>query len=130
MKAKMIHRCIHVFDLEKSLAFYKRAFGLDVVREITRAEGSRKIVYIGNDTTDFELELVWESGRTEAYERLRSTTSMRRVFCMTKWIACATNSAAMAFISSKTPMAAAWRLCPAICGTRRFARRLALSDNA
>ena len=40
MKAKMVHRCIHVLDLEKSLAFYKRAFGLDVVREITRAEGS------------------------------------------------------------------------------------------
>ena len=76
MKAKMIHRCIHVLDLEKSLAFYKRAFGLDVVREITRAEGSRKIVYIGNDTTDFELELVWESGRTEAYDNGSNDTHL------------------------------------------------------
>ena len=75
MKAKMIHRCIHVLDLEKSLAFYKRAFGLDVVREISRAEGSRKIVYIGNDTSDFELELVVPSiifrkfSRTQASHR-------------------------------------------------------------
>ena len=76
MKAKMVHRCIHVLDLEKSLAFYKRAFGLDVVREITRAEGSRKIVYIGNDTTDFELELVWESGRTEAYDNGSNDTHL------------------------------------------------------
>ena len=76
MKAKMIHRCIHVLDLEKSLAFYKRAFGLDVVREISRAEGSRKIVYIGNDTTDFELELVWESGRTEAYDNGSNDTHL------------------------------------------------------
>ena len=60
----------------KSLAFYKRAFGLDVVREITRAEGSRKIVYIGNDTTDFELELVWESGRTEAYDNGSNDTHL------------------------------------------------------
>ena len=76
MKAKMVHRCIHVLDLEKSLAFYKRAFGLEVVREITRAEGSRKIVYIGNDTTDFELELVWESGRTEAYDNGSNDTHL------------------------------------------------------
>lgn len=76
MKAKMIHRCIHVLDLEKSLAFYKRAFGLDVVREITRAEGSRKIVYMGNNTTDFELELVWESGRTEAYDNGSNDTHL------------------------------------------------------
>lgn len=69
-------RCIHVLDLEKSLAFYKRAFGLEVVREITRAEGSRKIVYIGNDTTDFELELVWESGRTEAYDNGSNDTHL------------------------------------------------------
>ena len=32
MKAKMIHRCIHVLDLEKSLAFYERALGLTVQR--------------------------------------------------------------------------------------------------
>ena len=47
-----------------------------MVREITRAGGSRKIVYIGNDTTDFELELVWESGRTEAYDNGSNDTHL------------------------------------------------------
>ena len=129
MKAKMIHRCIHVLDLEKSLAFYKRAFGLDVVREITRAEGSRKIVYIGNDTTDFELELVWESGRTEAYDNGSNDTHLAFAVddvdaarLLHDEMDCVCHELGrMASISSKTPMAAAWRLCPAICGTRRFA---------
>ena len=31
MKAKMIHRCIHVLDLDASLAFYERALGLVAV---------------------------------------------------------------------------------------------------
>ena len=68
MKAKMVHRGIHVLELEKSLASSKRAFELDVVRELTRAGGSRKIVYIGTDATDFELELVGERDRTEPYD--------------------------------------------------------------
>ena len=45
-------------------------------RRCSRAEGSRKIVYIGNDTTDFELELVWESGRTEAYDNGSNDTHL------------------------------------------------------
>ena len=68
MKAKMIHRCIHVLDLDKSLEFYKKALGLDVVREMGPEDGSWKNVYVGNDTTDFELELTWNNGRVEPYE--------------------------------------------------------------
>lgn len=65
MKAKMVHRCIRVLDLDRSLAFYKQALGLDEIREIWSEDGSRKNVYVGNDTTDFELELTWENGRIE-----------------------------------------------------------------
>lgn len=68
MKAKMVHRCIHVLDLDKSLKFYKKALGLDVVREMGPDDGSWKNVYIGNDTTDFELELTWNNGRVEPYD--------------------------------------------------------------
>ena len=40
MKAKMIHRCIHVLDLDASLAFYERALGLAVQRRMGPDDGS------------------------------------------------------------------------------------------
>lgn len=68
MKAKMVHENFHVLDLEKSIAFYQEAFGLEVVDEISPEDGSWKIVYMGNDTTEFRLELTWNEGRTDPYE--------------------------------------------------------------
>ena len=65
MKAKMIHRCIHVLDLEKSLAFYERALGLTVQRRMGPEDGSWENVFVGNGETDFQVELTWNRGRTE-----------------------------------------------------------------
>lgn len=59
MKFKMIHENYNVADLEKSLAFYEKALGLKEKSRKTDPEGSFIIVYIGNDETDFELELTW-----------------------------------------------------------------------
>ena len=67
MKAKMIHENFHVLDLGKSLDFYKNALGLEEVRRIEPDDGSWLIIYLGNDTTTFELELTWNKGRTEPY---------------------------------------------------------------
>ena len=67
MKAKMIHENLHVLDLEKSLAFYKEALGLELLRTVGPDDGSWSLSYLGNDTTDFELELTWNDGRTEPY---------------------------------------------------------------
>ncbi|MDL2300904.1 VOC family protein [Lachnospiraceae bacterium OttesenSCG-928-D06] len=65
MKFKMIHENYNVLDLERSLAFYEKALGL---KEIRRANGNGFIiVYIGNEETDFELELTWLSDHKEAY---------------------------------------------------------------
>jgi len=68
MKAKMIHENIHVLDLEKSLAFYEKALGLTEKHTVEPEDSSWKIVFIGNDTTDFELELTWNRGRVEPYD--------------------------------------------------------------
>ncbi|MDR1422132.1 MAG: VOC family protein [Coriobacteriales bacterium] len=68
MKAKMIHESIHVLDLEKSLAFYEKALGLVPVREVGPEDGSWKLVFLGNDTTSFELELTWNEGHSEPYD--------------------------------------------------------------
>lgn len=67
MKFKMYHENYNVLDLEKSLEFYDKALGLKPVRRIDAEDGSYAIVFIGNDTTDFQLELTWLRDRTEPY---------------------------------------------------------------
>jgi len=67
MKAKLIHECIHVLDIEKSLDFYDKALGFQVRRQRGPEDGSWGLWFIGNDTTEFELELTWNRGRTEPY---------------------------------------------------------------
>ena len=67
MKFKMIHENYNVFDLNRSLTFYEKALGLKEIHRIEAADGSFIIVYIGNDTTGFELELTWLRDRTEPY---------------------------------------------------------------
>ena len=49
------HFNFNVLDLEKSLAFYKEALGLVPVREKDAADGSFKLVYLGDGVTDFTV---------------------------------------------------------------------------
>lgn len=59
MRFKMVHENYNVFDLEKSMAFYKEALGITEQRRIESEDGSFIIVYLGNEETDFVLELTW-----------------------------------------------------------------------
>ena len=59
MKFKMVHENYNVFDLQKSFDFYEKALGLKEKRRKEAADGSFIIVYVGNEETDFELELTW-----------------------------------------------------------------------
>lgn len=68
MKFKMIHENYNVLDLEKSMAFYEEALGLTEQRRITSDDGSFIIVYLGNEETDFELELTWNRDRKNPYD--------------------------------------------------------------
>lgn len=65
---KFNHFNFNVFDLEKSLKFYDEALGLKPVREKEAADGSFKIVYLGDGMSDFSLELTWLRDRTEPYD--------------------------------------------------------------
>ena len=67
MKFEMYHSCITVLDLEKSLAFYKEALGLEVVRTIEPEDGSFKIVFLGHEDSVCRLELTWYADRKEPY---------------------------------------------------------------
>lgn len=59
MQFAMIHENYNIYDLDKSLTFYEKALGLKEKRRKTAEDGSFIIVYIGNDNSDFELELTW-----------------------------------------------------------------------
>lgn len=65
MNFKMVHENYNVLDLDRSKEFYEKALGLTEKRRIT-GEGFI-IVYLGNEQTDFELELTWLEGREEPY---------------------------------------------------------------
>lgn len=59
MKFKMVHENYNVADLDKSIAFYNEALGLNECRRKTADDGSYIIVFLSNDNSDFELELTW-----------------------------------------------------------------------
>lgn len=65
---KFNHFNFNVLDLERSLVFYKEALDLDVIRQKDASDGSFTLVYIGNDKSDFTLELTWLKDRKEAYD--------------------------------------------------------------
>ncbi len=67
MKFKFIHNNFNVLDLEKSLAFYREALGLEEVRRINGPDGQFVLVYLGDGTTPHTLELTWLRDRKEPY---------------------------------------------------------------
>ena len=62
------HFNFNVLDLERSLKFYDQALGLRPVREKTAADGSFKLVYLGDGESDFTLELTWLRDREAPYD--------------------------------------------------------------
>ncbi|MCQ4895660.1 VOC family protein [Anaerotruncus sp. DFI.9.16] len=61
------HFNFNVLDLQKSLDFYREALELDPVREKNAADGSFRLVYLGDGESDFTLELTWLRDRKEPY---------------------------------------------------------------
>ena len=64
--AKMIHSMIRVLDEERSVDFYRKAFGLSVAERVP-FEGFT-LVYLSNPETGFELELTVNAGRDKPYD--------------------------------------------------------------
>ncbi len=68
IKSRFDHFNFNVLDLEKSLEFYDKALGLKEVRRKEAQDGSFVLVYLGEEATDFTLELTWLKDRKEAYD--------------------------------------------------------------
>ena len=64
--AKAIHSMIRVLDEGRSVAFYRRAFRLEVADRLDFPEFT--LIYLSNPETEFELELTVNKGRTEPYD--------------------------------------------------------------
>ena len=64
--AKAIHMMIRVLDEQRSVDFYRTAFGLEVADRFD-FDGFT-LVYLCNAEADFEVELTVNKDRTEAYD--------------------------------------------------------------
>ena len=63
--AKAIHTMVRVLDLDRSIDFYSKAFGLEVADHFD-FDGFA-LVYLRNAENDFEIELTLNKGRDEPY---------------------------------------------------------------
>ena len=59
MKFTFAHNNINVVDLDKSIDFYRKALGLEVIRQKEAEDGSFKLVFMGDGETEHQLELTW-----------------------------------------------------------------------
>lgn len=63
--AKAVHTMIRVADEARSLAFYKKTFGLDLADRLDFPDFT--LVYLSNSESPYELELTVNKGRAEPY---------------------------------------------------------------
>ena len=68
MNFTLAHTNINVMDLEKSLAFYKAAFGMDVVKQRKAADGSYEIAFLSDGLSTNKLELTWLQEKDTPYD--------------------------------------------------------------
>jgi len=65
---KSLHTCIRVKDLEKSVEFYKDAFGYVETRRADFPEGNFTLVFLALPGESYELELTYNYDREEPYD--------------------------------------------------------------
>ena len=67
MKFTIAHTNLNVFNLERSLAFYQKALGLQELRRKEAQDGSFILIFLGDAQTSHQIELTWLKDREEAY---------------------------------------------------------------
>lgn len=63
--AKAIHTMIRVLELDRSIDFYERAFGLGIAERLDFDDFT--LVYLRNPENDFEIELTWNRDQERPY---------------------------------------------------------------
>ncbi len=67
MEFKIVHNCIAVLDLEKSMKFYEEALGMTEAKRKVAPDGSFILVFIANKNSEHQIELTWLRDRKEPY---------------------------------------------------------------
>ena len=108
---RMVHQNFNVADLDTSLDFYEKALGLT---EKSRIDGDGfTIVYVGNDTTDFVLELTCLDDHPEKYDLGEGEFHLAfkvQDFDTKKWVASALKTLIWVFTLSMTLTVIGWKL--------------------
>lgn len=68
MSVEMLHTCIRVKDLDKSLNFYKEALGFVETRRKEFPENKFSLVYLSNKIGGYELELTYNYDTEKPYD--------------------------------------------------------------
>ena len=68
MSFTMAHTNINVFDMDRSLEFYKKALGLEPVRRIASKDGAFEIAFITDGASAYQIELTWLREKDTPYE--------------------------------------------------------------
>ncbi len=63
--AKLVHSMVRVIDEARSVDYYRKAFGLEIVDRLAFPDFT--LVYMAAENGAFELELTINHGRTEPY---------------------------------------------------------------
>ncbi|MEA5134785.1 MAG: VOC family protein [Candidatus Fimivivens sp.] len=67
MTFKFAHNNINVCDLDASIAFYKKALGLNEVRRKSATDGSFTLAFLSDGSSEHQLELTWLRDHTDPY---------------------------------------------------------------
>jgi catechol 2,3-dioxygenase-like lactoylglutathione lyase family enzyme len=87
-----------VLNLDKSIEFYEKALNLKVMSRKTAQDGSFELVFLGDTSTEHQLELTWLRDRCNPYDlgdneihlALKLMTWKVRTICTEKWAVFAT----------------------------------------
>jgi lactoylglutathione lyase len=59
MEFTFVHNNINVLDMDRSVAFYREALGMEIVRTKEPKDGSFRLVYLEAPGSPHQLELTW-----------------------------------------------------------------------
>ena len=68
MKYKMLHTCLRVMDLDKSLKFYSEAMGLNESRRKDFPKHEFTLVFLQDEDKQYEIELTYNYNPEKPYE--------------------------------------------------------------
>lgn len=68
MEYELVHTCIRVFDLDKSIEFYNKALGLKEAKRMDCPDRGFTLVYMADEISGHEIELTYNYDQKEPYE--------------------------------------------------------------